>query len=315
MKSKFFKSFIISLVVFLVTGFYFTSNYVKNNIEEVVVVDQETGEEKIVKRPKEDIDFSLFEDEITFLMLGVDEIQGREKELGVRSDTMMVMKANFETGELNVLSIPRDTRVLIYGKKDKINHAHSYEGVDLSLKTVNDFLDTDIKYYVKVDYKAVEEIVNAIGGVEIDVPRRMEYYDPDADFRVDLDKGLQTLDGKQSLQFLRWRNNNAMTVGYREGDVGRIKMQQYFLKELVKQSLSPKNITKLPSIAKTYFSRIDTNIPINQILGGMAMTSNLDSENMRTETVPGHGEYIDNISYFIYYENQLNTLVEDMGLR
>lgn len=314
MKNKFLKSFLISLVVFIVTGFYFTNNFIQP-VDDVIVIDEETGEEKIIKKPREKVDFSIFEDEITFLMLGVDEIEGRTRELGVRSDTIMVMKANFDTGKLSILSIPRDTRVPVRGKLDKVNHAHSYGGVDLALETINDYLDTDIDYYVKVDYKAVEEIVDAIGGVEIDVPRRMEYYDPNADFRVDLEKGPQKLNGEQSLQFLRWRKNNDYSEGYPEGDVGRIKTQQYFLKELIKQSVSPKNILKLPKIVSTYFNRVDTNIPFNQILGGVTMAKNLDTENIESMTIPGYGDYIDGISYYLVYENQLEDMIEELELR
>lgn len=302
---RFFKSFIIALLIIVILaaalGFY----YFSGNIN---VADLPSflfgGEEE-----------SQFENnEITFAMLGVDVLEANEYK-GTRTDTIMIVKCNFDDGSLKILSIPRDTRVYVNGKKDKINHAHSYGGVDMALESINDFLETNIKYYVKIDYRAVKEVVDAIGGVDINVPRRMEYYDPTVDFRVDLQEGQQVLNGDQAMQFLRWRKNNDYSEQYEEGDVGRIHTQQYFLKEFVKQALSLKNIFKLPKIVNTYFERVDTNIPLKQILAGMNLARKLDTENIRTETVPGDGKYIKGVSYFVYDETGLANLLIDMGLR
>lgn len=251
---------------------------------------------------------------VTFVMLGVDALDEKERS-DIRTDTIIVVKCDFNTGEMKLLSIPRDTRLLIKGSLDKLNHAYNYGGIDLTMKTVNDFLGTDIDYYVMIDYKAVEEVVDAIGGVALNVPRRMEYYDPTVDFRVDLKPGQQILDGNKAMQYLRWRKNNAMTAGYREGDVGRIEAQQYFLKEFIKQTLTPKNITKLPRIVQTYLRRVDTNIPIKHILNGISLANKLDSENVQMEIIPGYGQYIDDISYYLVKKNQLNSLLEEMGFK
>lgn len=321
---NFLVSFFSSLAIVAILGVYliFFSDYGINKTveaEEVSVVEEDIVEEEPEEileveeeEPDEEVE-SDFDDEITFLMLGVDALDDKAKH--IRTDTIIVVNTNFKTGKINMLSIPRDTRLLVKGSLDKINHAHSYGGVDLAMETVNDFLDTDIEYYVRVDYRAVEEIVDAIGGVDIFVPRRMEYYDPTVDFRVDLYKGQQVLNGNQAMQFLRWRTNNDYTLGYVDGDVGRIQTQQYFLKEFIKQTLAPKNIIKLPWIAQSYFKRVDTNIPIGKILNGISMGRNLDSENMVTETVPGYGTYIDEISYYIYDENALEALVNEMGFK
>lgn len=263
---------------------------------------------------KENEDGLKVKNEILFLLMGVDA-EDVKKSKGTRTDTMMLMKVNFDTGGISLLSIPRDTRVLVGSKLDKINHAHQNGGVELTLNAVRDFLGIDLEYYVKVDYKIVVDVVDAIGGVKINVPFDMKYkeYNPKVPpLNIDIKKGEQILDGKNSHDFLRWRNNNAKTVGYKEGDVGRIKAQQYFMKELVKQTLKPKNLLRLPSLIETYFENVETNIPVSIMLKGAISANKIDVENMVTSTVPGEGKYIGEISYFVYDKEKVNVMVKDM---
>ncbi len=308
MKKKFIVAFLASFICFVLLYSTVLSSIFK---ERPVVAspndsDDPTIEESNNIKPK-------VKNEILFLLMGVDA-QSVKKSKGTRTDTMMLTKVNFETGEINILSIPRDTRVPVKGKQDKINAAHAYGGVDLTLKTVREFLGIDLDYYVKVDYNIVQEVVDKIGGVEIDVPFDMKYKDPTAEppLNINIKKGLQTLDGKNAHDFLRWRHNNSYTVGYKEGDVGRIKAQQYFMKELIKQTLKPKNLIKLPGLVETYFSNVETNIPLSTMLKGAASANKIDTENMVTDTVPGEGKYIGEISYYIYDREKTDILVKDM---
>lgn len=245
--------------------------------------------------------------EVLVLMLGVDAKDVKNSK-GTRTDTMMLVRANFETGEINLLSIPRDTRVLVKGREDKINHAHAYGGTELSLKSVRDFLNLDIDYYVKVDYKAVKAVVNAIGGVEIDVPQDMKYKDPYADppLNINISAGPQVLDGDKAHDFLRFRS------GYKDGDLGRVKAQQYFMKELMKQTLKPKNILKLDQLIKTYYDYVETNIPLSTMLKGALSANKMDVENMKTGTIPGTNKRIDGLDYLVYDEEETRALVEEM---
>lgn len=313
MKRKFLTTFIISILVFS-SIYVFFGDILFQKINLASSIDEyddddnekEPSDNEVEKiKPKD-------KDEILFLLLGIDtyDIKSSGNE---RTDTMMLTSVNFKTGEIKLLSIPRDTRVPVKGKLDKINHAHAYGGIDLTLKTVQDFLNIDVDHYVKVDYKAVEKIVEAIGGVEIDVPRRMKYDDTTKgkEFHVDLYPGPQTLNGDKAIQFLRWRKGNN-GIGYPGGDVGRVKAQQMFMKEMVKQTLKPKNILKLPKLIETYFDYVDTNIPLSTILKGVGTARKIDLENMITETIPGEGEYINGISYYIYDESEVNDVVMDM---
>ena len=250
MKKKFFKTFFISFLIFAIV-YGGTVYYLVNADDEV------NTDETFFDRISEDKN-----KELTFLLLGIDtkDISKDSKE---RSDTMMLFKVDKSTGGISILSIPRDTKAYIRGRKneEKINHAHAYGGPELSIKAVKDLLGIDLDYYVRVDYKIVKEYVDLIGGVEVDVPMNMHYEDPVADppLYIDLKEGRQVLDGDKALQFLRFRKGSKGCKGYKDADIGRIKAQQQFIKATMEQSLKPGNIVKLPQIISTYYKYVDTN--------------------------------------------------------
>ncbi|NLY45309.1 MAG: LCP family protein [Tissierella sp.] len=301
MKKRFIVTFILSLVAF--TILYSTLWYKVFDKETVAAPGDDTEMEDDVLDDKYELPV---DNEIVFLMMGVDAKDVKQSK-GTRTDTMMLFKVNFDTGKIDILSIPRDSRVLVRGKEDKINHAHAFGGPSLTIRTVEDFLGIDLNYYVKVDYKAVKSIVDAIGGVEIEVPQRMRYSDPTADppLNINLQPGLQTLDGNQAHDFLRFRS-------YREGDLGRISAQQYFMKELIKQTLQLKNIVKLPGLVETYFDYVETNIPMGMVLKGIGAAKNMDTENMTTTTIEGTSKRIGGIDYLIYDRESTEALVQEM---
>ncbi len=312
MKKKFLLSFILSFICFaLIFAVFGNKIFLKS--DSIPTLDNDNSREDIDLGEDNKIEQKI-KNEILFLMMGVDA-NGTGKYKGIRTDTMMLFKVNFDTGETNILSIPRDTRVLVKGKKDKINHAHAYEGPELTMRTIRDFLGIDVDYYVKVDYNAVMEIVDAIGGVEIDVPFDMEYKDTNPEItplNINIKKGLQTLDGKNAHDFLRWRKNNSETVQYPEGDVGRVKAQQMFMTELIKQTLKFKNILKLQSLIKTYYKNVETNIPLSIMLKSATQAKKIDMENIKTDIIPGEGKYIGSTSYYIYDEAETEKLIKDI---
>jgi len=322
MKKKFLLSFIISFLCFALMFMTVGEKFLlKDN--STALMDNGNEEETELN------DNVTVKNEILFLFMGIADqdgvaktkekkVQGQSKykPTGNLSDTMMLCKVNFDTGKIDILSIPRDTRVKISGIKNrtKINAAYSNGGSYLAVDTVRDLLNIDLNYYVAVDYKAVKEIVDAIGGVKIDVPRNMKYSDPTdkPPLNINIKKGLQVLDGEDAIGFLRWRKNNSMTSGYSEGDVGRIKAQQMFMEELIKQTLKPKNILRLPTLIGTYFENVETNIPMNKILQGAKMAKKIDTNNITTEIIPGEGKYIGPTSYYIYDKTKMESLVKTM---
>lgn len=307
MKKKFFIAFIISFIGFSVLYSRLWKSILNQGPSKVHGDEANLDEPEDVKKPK-------IKNEVLFLLMGVDA-EDVKKSKGTRTDTMMLTKVNFDTGEINMFSIPRDTRVVVKGKEDKINHAHAYGGPDLTINTVRDFLHLDLDYYVKVDYKVVMGIVEAIGGVDIDVPFHMKYRDDTPGFPlldIDIKKGPQTLMGKDAHDFLRFRKGAPGYPSYPEGDLGRIKAQQYFMKELIKQTLKPKNLLKLPKLAETYFENVETNIPWSVILKGVASAKKINVDEMTTSTVPGEGKRISGVDYWIYYREETKQIVLDM---
>lgn len=309
MKRKFWLTFFISLVIFSFAFISMGKYFLDGNTEASTNIE---NEDEVVEKLKG-------EDEILVLLLGVDDNDGtggveKIKELKIdgknahkptnmRTDTMILGKYNFKTGDITLLSIPRDTRAMIRGRQnlEKINHAHAYGGPYLSMKAVKDLLNVDLKYYVTVDYLAVKEMVEAVGGVTIDVPVRMRHPDP----YIYLDPGEQTLNGEEALMYLRFRS-------YPDGDLGRVKAQQVFMKEFLKEVLRPKSLLALPKMVKIYYDYVDTNLPLSVFLRGAWSAKNIDLDRMKVATLPGEGKYIGNISYFIYNEAETESLVREL---
>ena len=297
---KFLLSFGISAIVFslIFTGMgkvgFFNGNS-EASVEDGYVIEDEDGTKDTLK----------VKNELLFLMMGVDA-KDVTKSKGTRTDTMMLIKANFDTGETSLLSLPRDTRVLVKGKEDKLNHAHAYGGSDLTMRTVRDFTGLDVDYYVKVDYRAVKGIVDAIGGVEIDVPQNMKYRDPYADppLNINISAGHQELNGDLAHDYLRYRG--------KDGDLGRVERQQYFMKELMKQTLRPKNFMKLPKLIETYYDYVETNIPLSVMLKGGLSANKMDIENLNTKTIPGEPERIKGLDYLIYDRVETTVIIQEM---
>lgn len=318
MKKKFWITFLISLVVF--SGlFSMLGHYVLDG--KPVISSEGDEEDKDDEEKAEEIESK---GELLFLLMGIDdeynvggikkikemeEDENGYKKTNMRSDTMILCKFSYETGEIAMLSIPRDSRVNIRGRREpeKITHAHSYGGANLAVKTVKDYLNVDLEYYVAVDYEAVKQIVEAIGGVDIDVPRRMSYKDTkyNPPLIIDIQPGQQTLNGDKALEFLRFRS-------YPEGDLGRVEAQQLFMKEFIKQTLQPKNITRLPKMVKTYFEYVDTNIPITAALKAIPVLDDINMDSVNMARLQGDTPTINGLSYFVAYEEQKEQMVREM---
>lgn len=187
-------------------------------------------------------------------------ICGKNEDL---TDTIIYAKYNVETGEIGMMSIPRDTSIVSSPTMNstlKINYIYNSQGALSLVRQVEKMLDVNMDYYLVFDASMLKEMVDTIGGVEIDVPMRMKYDDGSQDLHIDLQPGLQVLNGDQAEEFVRFRHNNDMTVGYPMGDVQRTQVQQDFIKAFIKQALSASNIPKIPDLLKIALKNTDTNI-------------------------------------------------------
>ncbi|SCG83714.1 putative transcriptional regulator ywtF [Proteiniborus sp. DW1] len=296
---NFLKTFIVAFLVFFIISGGIITFIIKHEDDKSSFISSFTD---LVKGDSGNKD-------ITFLLLGVDA-NDTNKAKGQRTDTMMLCKYDDTTGKISILSIPRDTMATIRGrkKKEKINHAHAYGGPELSVKAVRDLLGISLDYYVRVDYQIVKDVVDLIGGVEVDVPMDMKYSDPWADppLNIDLKKGKQVLDGDKSLQFLRYRK------GYADQDLGRIEAQHQFMSSAIKKALNPVNILKLPKFIDTYVKNVDTNIPLDTIAKFALKVKNVDTENIEMATLPGEPKYISKVWYFIHNESKTQEMINSM---
>lgn len=238
---------------------------------------------------------------LTVLLLGCDM---REGEKSGRSDTIMLAFINLEEGAVNLLSIPRDTRVALAEGKGttKINHAYAYGGQPLTRKTIESFLDVEVDRYVQVDFNGFAAIIDALGGVDYNVEQRM--YKPEEN--IDLQSGQQKLNGQQALAYVRWR-------GTATADIGRVERQQKFLNAVLDQVMSSGTIFRLPKLMNEINQSIDTDFTVNELLALVEIYKEFTSVSFASDKLPGEGKTINGISYWSYYPNQTAELVAKMS--
>ena len=229
----------------------------------------------------------------------------RKDDVG-RSDTLFVVMLDKSKKNAALLSVPRDTRVKIKGHGwDKINAAFAYGGQKLTRETVQDFLGIKINNYVVVDFQGFKGLVDAVGGVDINVEKRMYYYDPYDGFEIDLRPGKQHMDGKTAMQYVRYRDE--------EGDIGRIRRQQKFLMALYKHIASKNIIAKIPGVSKQIMSMVKTDLSLKEMVElGNVMRDMVEKEGLKMSMVPGEPEYIDGISYWIPDIPKMRQKMADM---
>ena len=242
-------------------------------------------------------------DKSTVLIMGVDK---REDDVG-RSDTIMIATIDPRLDQATLLSIPRDTRVKIRGRGyDKINAAFAYGGVYLAESTVESFLGIDIDHYVLIDTNSFVKIIDAIGGVNIDVEKRMFYEDPWDDnggLVIDLYPGQQHMDGKTAVTYVRYRDS--------EGDIGRVKRQQAFMTACMNKVTSPEIVPRIPKIAREVIDAVETDMSLRQLLELAGALKAAAQNGLEADMVPGYPLYIDEISYWIPDVEELRISVAD----
>ena len=234
------------------------------------------------------------------------------------TDTIMVCSYNPRTQKASILSIPRDT----FTGNNK-NTATAYQKINVLyqenpeklLKEVNKKTGLDIKYYIHVDTEALVDLVDAIGGVEFNVPINMKYDDAGQKLHVDLKAGTQLLDVKKSEQLVRFRHNNNGTTypsEYGQEDIGRMRTQREFIKAVIKKLAKPENITKVDEFIAIANKYVKTNMDFNTLKDYAPYALSFNSENVRTETLPGAPEKCNGLWFFICNQKETKTLVAEM---
>lgn len=231
-----------------------------DDVEELVEVEKGTGK-------------------ANFLLVGVD------KEANL-TDTIMVACYDFDNDEINIVSVPRDTRMYIGSRYQKINSAYAISkngkknGINGTIEAVTRLTQIPINYYVEFSLTAFRDTIDALGGVYYDVPQNMNYDDPVQDLHIHLKKGYQLLDGDKAEQLVRFRS-------YPMGDIDRVKVQQGFLKALSEQKLNLGIIEKVPELYKTVGANIKTNLDTKDVIKYAANLKDLTADKINLYGLPG----------------------------
>lgn len=320
----FIKVFIVSLLFFFV-AFYIGANvYLQENSDKVEgnigigfaenINIPEAFLTKLEVKAKEPEEFSSLEEAIeksnrkNFLILGMEDS---------RSDTIILGSFCQDSKNFNLIAIPRDTYVhrkgFNDGEKRKINSVYQDHGIGGIKQTVSYILeDIPIHHHVIIDYEGVVEIVDLVGGVEVDVPFHMKYRDPSSKPPLDIDikAGNQVLDGKQSLDFIRYRKGNNR-MGYKDGDLERIKAQQVFLK-----SFASKAMDNLIGVITKGFKHVDTDIKILEALAYGRKAIGMSGDDIKFDLLPGKPDFREVrksiYSYYIYNEREVKSMLEEI---
>ena len=218
---------------------------------------------------------------VTVLLIGADD----RKDEGGRSDTMILLFVNPRTEQVAMLSVPRDLLAPIEGHgTTKINASYAHGGVELARKTIEQNFGASIDYYAKADFKSFVEIVDMLGGVDVEVPdvegrgRGMNYDDNWDNLHIHLKPGLQHLDGTQAIGFVRYRKSN--TPGLGDGDFGRSERQQEFLKAMVQQKLKITNALQLARVAPKVLRWIQTDMSVREAAELGLVLKNVKPQNL-----------------------------------
>ncbi len=220
-------------------------------------------------------------------------ILGRDTGGGGNTDTMLLASYNVTDQKATVMSIPRDTMVNVPWDIKRINSVYNYygggdRGIQHLYKEISQLVGFEPDFQVVVEWEAVGQIVDAMGGVYFDVPRNMNYDDPYQDLHIHQEKGYRLLSGDDAMQVLRYRHDNNMKYGYPDGDLGRIKTQQAFLTAMVEQLLKLENLTKVQQFIKVFQDNVETDLSFQNILwfARSAYLGGLNMENVQFVTMP-----------------------------
>ncbi len=234
------------------------------------------------------------------------------------TDTLLVCSYDPKTQDAALLSIPRDTFVgrsrASASAYDKINAVYQ-TNPDKLVEKVRNITGLDINYYIKVDTKGLRELVDSVGGIYFYVPIDMDYDDPSQDLYIHLKQGYQLLDGDKAEQCVRFRHNNDGSTypkDYGEQDIGRMRTQREFITEVIKQLVKPKNITAIDDYIRIANENVETNFSIWNLKDYAPYLLDFKTENLKTGTVPGVPEKINNLWFYSYNKKETQKLVQEL---
>ncbi|WP_238917900.1 LCP family protein [Clostridium sp. YIM B02555] len=252
---------------------------------------------------------------VNILILGTDigNVKQVDNQGDKRTDTIMVANYNPQNKTLHIVSIPRDTLINVNGKNAKINAAYEIGGYQKIKSEVENILNVNINYMVKIDYNAFDEIIDAIGGVDMEIDRNMIYDDEAQNLHINFKAGETAhLDGKKAEEFFRWRKNNDGS-GFANGDLDRIENQHKFISSVVSKCTSPLIIFRMPGIMSAIGNNVETNMSSFEVLSYGTKFMGLKKDNVIMSTVAGTPKTLNGQSYLIIDKNANKSLLSSLA--
>ena len=258
-----------------------------------------------------DLNFNFSPRRQNILLMGIDVASNENNPFkGNRSDTMLLISIAPYGKNINVISIPRDSKVYIPGKNkaDKINHAFAFGGAKLAVKTVEETFGVKINNYLAISNAGVIKMIDTLGGLPIYIEKNMKYDDYSGNLHINLKQGEHILTGKQTEGYLRFRHDSF-------GDIGRIRRQQWFFNALIARLKDPTVIVKLPELLKIMPEYIQTDLSAYDMAKYLGMAKNVDTSTIQIATIPGAPSTKGVISYWIIDPIKTQDLIDRMVYR
>ncbi|MBO1005965.1 LCP family protein [Pseudogracilibacillus auburnensis] len=244
-------------------------------------------------------------DNVSILIMGVDENEGRKGREIARTDALILATLNKDEKSIKLLSIPRDSYVYIpeVGYEDKINHAHAFGGTYAAIETVERLLDIPVDYYVKLNFHAFVDVIDAIGGIEADVPYEVKESDS-GDHRdsIHLFPGKQVLDGEEALAFARTRK--------KDSDVERGKRQLELIDSVINKSTSVTSVFKYDDIIEAVGNNLSTNMTFTEMKSFISYATHGSKLNVEKLSLEGYDYQPENIYYWQLDDDALQETIK-----
>ncbi len=309
------KTFKIAVVLFTLIFVVFSTMF--GVLAAYTISEMSLGDDIYIQGLEEDEQIGM----INILLIGVDDG-------GLRSDTIMLVSIDGYSDRINFLSIPRDTMVkpegymthkinaLIGLGKQQADKGKIEEPEEFLIEEVKELTGLPIHYFVSVDFEGFKEIIDAVDGIDFNVPYDMNYDDPVQDLHIHLKAGMQHLDGQAAHDFVRFRHNNDGSAPgeYVLGDEGREYWQQEFLKELFEQKCNAKYISKIDDLFKVVKANVRTNYTMKDLVSHLNLVTTVNLEDVGSYVLPGKAEFIDPTWWYVQDAEETKELITDVFL-
>ncbi|UAL47024.1 LCP family protein [Sutcliffiella horikoshii] len=256
----------------------------------------ELDREKSKYRDKE---VEINKDPFSVLIMGIEDYSSGGE--NGRTDTLIVATLNPKEKTMKLLSIPRDT--LVYyehlGYESRINHAHAYGGKEMTIEKVEELLEVPIDYYSTVNFEGFKNVIDIIGGVEVEVPFDFTEKSDVDNSLLQFTEGPMNLDGEEALAYARMRKQDP------RGDFGRNDRQKQIIQAAMSEMLKPGNLLKVDDIAKEMGDNVQTNIRVSEGIGLSKLYAGFNSSSMENVTLEGSDDTSTGAYYFIPYEESI----------